>query len=250
MKQTIQEVHVRSALSKSNIPGMKFCVNPYVGCSHACTYCYATFMKRFTGHLEPWGSFIDVKIEVPEILRRQLRRAARGTVMLSSVTDPYQPVEAKYKLTRKCLEALAQFQFPVNILTKSPLVTRDIDIISTMKDASVGLTITTDNDDMRKLFEPGAPSIASRIEALKKLHEAGITAYVFIGPVLPMDPESLAGKINPYVHSILIDRMNYISKTRGLYTKYKIGQWLDEGFTEEIVLRLKKGFASKNIQVC
>jgi len=250
MRPVIKEIHARSALSKSGIPGMTYCINPYVGCSHACAYCYATFMKRFTGHLERWGTFVDIKINAPEILRRQLRRAEKGTVMLSSVTDPYQPVEGKYKLTRKCLEALEQFQFPLNILTKSPLVTRDIDIISKIKDAAVGLTITTDDETIRKIFEPGAPAIAARIEALKKLHTAGIDTYVFIGPALPMDPESLAAQIRPYANSILIDRMNYINKTLNLYKKHKIEQWLDDDFTENIISRLKKSLAGKDISIC
>jgi len=250
MRPAIKEIHARSALSKSGIPGMTYCINPYVGCSHACQYCYATFMKRFTGHLEPWGSFVDIKVNAPEILRRQLRRAKKGTVMLSSVTDPYQPVEGKYKLTRKCLEALEQFQFPVSILTKSPLVTRDIDIISKIKDASVGLTITTDDEKMRKIFEPGAPSIQARIEALQKLHKAGIDTYVFIGPVLPMNPELLAEQIKPYINSILIDRMNYINKTLILYKKHKIEQWLDKAFTQNIISRLNKCLADKDISIC
>lgn len=229
---------------------MTYCINPYVGCAHACAYCYATFMKRFTGHMERWGSFVDIKINAPEILRRQLRRAQKGTVMLSSVTDPYQPVEGKYKLTRRCLEALEQFQFPVTILTKSPLVTRDIDIISKIKDAEVGLTITTDDDKMRKIFEPGAPSVRARIEALKKLHMSGITTYVFIGPVLPMNPELLAEQIKPYVKSILIDRMNYTHKTLILYKKYNIEQWLDNDYTDSIIMRLQNCFAGKDISIC
>lgn len=250
MKIAVNEIRVNSVLSKSGIPGITYCVNPYVGCAHACQYCYATFMKRFTGHMDPWGSFVDAKVNAPEILRRQLRRAARGNVMLSSVTDPYQPVEAKYQLARKCLEALKEFQFPVSILTKSPLVTRDIDIISKIPDAEAGLTITTDKDDIRKIFEPGAPAIAARIEALKKLHKAGISTYVFIGPALPMNPEKLAKKIKPFVNSILIDRMNYVSKTTSLYKKYKIEKWLDDGFIDEIIRRLSESFEGINLSVC
>jgi DNA repair photolyase len=250
MKPEIHEINARTILSKSGIPGMDYCINPYVGCVHACKYCYATFMKRFTGHIEPWGSFADVKINAPEILRRQLKRAKRGKVMLSSVTDPYQPVEAKYRIARKCLEVLALYQFPVDILTKSPLVVRDIDIISDLKDAEVGLTITTDDDRIRKIFEPAAPSIPARIEALKKLHKAGIHTYVFIGPILPMNPESLARQIKPYVSRILIDRMNYANKTKVLYKKHKIEKWLDEEFTEKVISRLTKSFKDKDVELC
>jgi len=249
MKPFINEITVRSVLTKSGIPGMKYCVNPYVGCAHACRYCYATFMKRFTGHLEPWGSFVDAKINAPEVLRRQLKRAERGTVMVSSVTDAYQAVEARYELTRKCLEVLSLFKFPVSILTKSPLVLRDMDIILKLDEAEVGLTISTDNDRTRKIFEPFAPPVAARIDALQKLHKAGISTYVFIGPLLPMNPESLAKQISPYTDSILIDSMNYVSKTEWLYKKNGLVKWLDTDFINDIISRLKKNLPAKEISV-
>ncbi|HBH60850.1 MAG TPA: radical SAM protein [Nitrospiraceae bacterium] len=249
MRPDIREITARSVLSKSGIPGMKYCVNPYVGCSHGCRYCYATFMKRFTGHIEPWGSFVDVKINTPEVLRRQLKRAEKGTVMVSSVTDAYQPVEARYELTRTCLDILSLFKFPVSILTKSPLVLRDMDIISKLDDAEVGLTITTDDDRIRKIFEPFAPPVPARIDALKKLHNAGIHTYVFIGPLLPMNPESLAQQIRPHADSILIDRMNYLSKTEWLYKKNGLVKWLDTDFIDDIIARLGKNLSTKDISV-
>jgi DNA repair photolyase len=250
MKPIIREIQARSILSKSGIPGMKYCINPYTGCTHACTYCYATFMKRFTGHTEPWGTFTDVKINAPEVLRKQLKRAEKGNVMLSSVTDPYQPAEVQYKITRKCLEVLELFKFPVGILTKSPLIVRDIDIISKLQDAEAGLTITTDDDRVRKIFEPHAPPVSARLEALKTLYKAGIATYVFIGPLLPLNPDALAKQIIPHTHRILIDRMNYRSKTKHIYKKHKIEKWLDDGFTEEIISRLKLHFAEKDLSVC
>ncbi len=250
MTPTVEKINVRSILSKTGIPGLKYCINPYVGCAHACKYCYATFMKRFTGHIEPWGSFVDVKINAPEVLRRQLKRAERGRIIMSSVTDPYQPIERKYMITRKCLEVLALCQFPLDILTKSPLVFRDIDLISKFKDASVGLTITTDDDRVRQIVEPFAPPVQARMETLRKLHEKGIHTYVFIGPTLPMNPESLAEKTRPYVDSVIIDRMNYQTKVRGLYKKHKIEKWLNEDFIEGIIRRLLKNFSGKEVEVC
>jgi DNA repair photolyase len=250
MKPKVREIHARSILSRSGIPGMKYCINPYTGCTHACTYCYATFMKRFTGHSEPWGTFTDIKINAPEILRKQLKRAEKGSVMLSSVTDPYQPAETRYKITRKCLEVLELFQFPVKILTKSPLIVRDIDIISKLQETEVGLTITTDDDRVRKIFEPNAPPISERLEALKTLYKAGIYTYVFIGPLLPMNPDALAKQIRPYAHRILIDRMNYRSKTQHIYKKHKMEKWLDEGFTEKVISKLQLHFVEKDLSVC
>jgi len=250
MNFNIQEIKAKSILTRSGIPGVDYCINPYVGCFHGCRYCYATFMKRFTGHTEAWGSFVDVKVNSPEVLQRQLQRKARGRVMISSVTDAYQPIEAKYKLTRKCLEVLLQYQFPVDILTKSPLVLRDLDLIKEFKDIEVGITVTTNDEKIRKVFEPKAPSITARINTLKKLHNNGINTYVFIGPVLPMNPEALLENINPHVDSIIIDRMNYTSKTLKIYKRMNLSKWLEDGFIENIIQRLENGFAGKPVSVC
>ncbi len=243
MSLIIREIKVKSILTHSGIPGVDYCINPYVGCYHGCRYCYATFMKRFTGHTEAWGSFVDVKINAPEVLQKELMRKEKGRVIISSVTDAYQPVEGKYKITRQCLEVLSEHQYEVEILTKSPLVLRDIDILKRIRDIDVGITITTDDDRIRKAFEPNAPSIKARVNALKRLHEDGIKTYVFIGPVLPMNPVALVEKIAPYADSVLIDRMNYTSKTVSIYRSMNLTRWLDRGFTENIIQTLKNGLA-------
>ena len=250
MSLIVKKIKVKSVLTRSGIPGVDYCINPYVGCFHGCKYCYATFMKRFTGHTEAWGSFVDVKVNSPEVLQRQLQRKERGRVMISSVTDAYQPIEAKYKLTRKCLEVLLEHQFPVDILTKSPLVLRDLDLIKEFKDIEVGVTVTTNDEKIRKVFEPKAPSITARINTLKKLHNNGINTYVFIGPVLPMNPEALLENINPHVDSIIIDRMNYTSKTLKIYKRMNLNKWLEDGFIENIIQRLENGFAGKPVSIC
>jgi DNA repair photolyase len=246
----IREIAARSVLSKSGIPGIDYCVNPYTGCAHACRYCYATFMKRFTGHSEGWGTFVDVKVNAPQLLARQLRRARPGTIMLSSVTDPYQPVEARYKVTRSCLEALAPYPVEVHMLTKSPLVLRDVDVLKKLRSVSVGITITTDDDRVRRLFEPQAPPIARRLRALKELRQQGIPTYAFVGPLLPMNPEVLARALLPYADSVLIDRMNYVSKTRALYHSQGLEQWLDDGFIDDITERLATSLDRHGVEVC
>jgi len=250
MELRIKEKRARSVLSKSGISGIDYCINPYTGCSHGCRYCYATFMKRFTGHGEPWGSFVDAKINTPEILQRQMKKAPRGNIMISSVTDPYQAVESQYQLTRQCLEVLLAYQFPVSILTKSPLVLRDLDLIGRFKEIEVGLTITTNDDRIREIFEPNAPPVEARIHALKELSAKGVKTYAFIGPLLPLNPEDLAEKIGPYVQSVLIDRMNYSSKTRKIYELRKLKQWLDYDFVDDIIRRLEVGFAGKEVSAC
>jgi DNA repair photolyase len=116
---TIKETLAKTLLTKTGIEGYDYCINPYVGCEHGCRYCYASFMKCFTGHLEPWSEFVDVKVNAPEVLRRQLRRARKGSILIGTVTDPYQPAEKHYRITRGCLEALLERQFSVNILTRS-----------------------------------------------------------------------------------------------------------------------------------
>lgn len=246
----VRHRQAKSILSKSRIPGADYCINAYVGCVHACIYCYATFMKRYTGHKEAWGRFIDVKINAPEILRKQLRKTVKGRVMISSVTDAYQPLETKCRLTRQCLEIISEFRFPVDILTKSPLVLRDVDVIRRFEDIDVGITITTDDERMRKVFEPHAPPNSTRIETLRKLKEQGLRTYVFIGPMLPMNPENCADLIRTAADEVLISRMNYLSKTVHVFRKFGMMQWLDKGFTGEVETRLRHALGAKNITEC
>lgn len=245
MKLSVKEIKARSVLSKSGIPGVDYCVNPYVGCSHSCRYCYASFMKRFTGHDEPWGSFVDVKVNAPQVLARQLDRAKKGHVMLSSVTDAYQPLEVKYRLTRLCLEALLEKGFPVSVLTKSPLVLRDIDLFKQFDDIEVGITISTDDEKIRKAFEPKAPPIEARMRALEKLHAEGIRTYVFVGPLLPMNPEKVAERIKPAAEYVYIDNMNYLKKTISLYSRLGKREWLEPDFAEKVKIRLEKVLEDK-----
>lgn len=250
MSLIVKEIKVKSVLTRSGIPGVDYCINPYIGCAHGCRYCYATFMKRYTGHTEAWGDFVDVKINAREVLQRELKRREKGRVIISSVTDAYQPIEGKYKITRQCLELLLQHQFPVEILTKAPLVLRDMDLIKRFEDIEVGITITTDDDAIRKVFEPKAPPVTARINVLKTLHDNGIKTYAFIGPLLPMNPEALLEKITPHADSVIIDRMNYTSKTLQIYQRTNLHKWLDKDFVEDIIERLKKGFAGKPVSIC
>jgi DNA repair photolyase len=202
----VREVQAKTILSVSKIHD--YVVNPYTGCQHACSYCYARFMKRFTGHQEPWGEFMDAKINAPELLSREIMKKKVGNVWVSGVCDPYQPLEAKYQLTRKCLAILAEHNWPVVVQTRSPLVLRDIDILKNAKNFEVGFSVTTADDSIRKLFEPHAPPIKDRIAALDTLHKAGIRTYAMIAPMLP-GTEGLIKLLRGKVDYILVDRMNY-----------------------------------------
>lgn len=182
----IQTIQCRSVLTKSNLPKVDYCINPYVGCLHACVYCYSRFMKRFTGHSEPWGHFLDVKVNAPEVLAKELAKGPkRGVVLLGSVTDAYQPLERKYRLTRAILEILLQHNFPISVLTKSDLVLRDLDLLKQFSDCEVGLTITATDENVARHLEPHTSTPQKRIKALETLHQNGIVTYAFIGPILP-----------------------------------------------------------------
>jgi len=181
----VREIECKSILTKSGIEGVDYALNPYVGCEHGCVYCYATFMKRFTGHKEEWGTFVDVRVNAAQVLTRQLRRAKPGNVNFGTVTDAYQPLEKEYCVTRACLESLAGYDFPITVLTKSALVLRDLDLVKGLKDVEVAFTITTTDDEIRQRFEPHASPIPARLSALGALAEAGVRTWAFCGPLLP-----------------------------------------------------------------
>lgn len=226
----IKETNARTILSKSKISD--YTVNPYVGCKHGCTYCYARFMKRFTGHSETWGEFIDVKINGPNLLESEIKRKQIGRVWISGICDPYQPIERKYELTRKYLKILLKHNWPVTIQTKSPLVLRDIDLLRKFEKVEAGFTITTANEEIRQIFEPKAPPIEERIKTLEKLHLAGIKTYAMIAPLLPK-AEGLAALLSGKVDYVLIDKMNYHYADR-IYKKYGFEYALkDKYFTQK-----------------
>ncbi len=214
----VREVQCKSLLNKSGLAD--YCINCYTGCSHGCRYCYARFMKKYTSHQEPWGEFVDVKVNAPRVLDRELPRKSRGSVFLSSVCDPYQPLESKYGLTGKCLRILLHRQWPVVVQTKSPLVMRDLKVLKGFENATVGFTITTLDEKVRKAFEPETVSSEQRIGALKKLHESGIKTYAFIGPMYPFltekDLEGIFERLSEAVDEVYVDKLSI-----------KYGNWSD-----------------------
>lgn len=241
MNMIIKETHPKSILSKSQI--YPYVINPYTGCQHNCSYCYARFMKRFTGHTEPWGQFVDVKVDAPDLLRREITKKKPDRVWVSGVCDPYQPLEAKYKLTRQCLEILVQNNWPVTIQTRSPLVLRDIDILKRGSDFEVGFSITTADDSIRRLFEPNAPPIKERVRAIDELHQAGIRTFVMIAPILP-GAENLAEILAGKVDRVILDRMNY-HHADWVYRKYG----LTDKMTDDFFIRTEQALFSKFAQL-
>lgn len=238
----ITTITAKTALVKSKIPGLDYVINPYLGCGHGCRYCYAVFMRRYARHHPgaPWGTFVEVKANLPQVLAGELaRKRQRGQAFLSSVCDPYQPVEIKYRLTRRCLEILGDFGWSVSILTRSPSVCRDLDLLTALPEVSVGLSIPTDDDEVRRVLEPHAPPIPARIATLKKLHEAGLSPWVFIAPMLPLDPSRLYDSIRPYASRIMMDPLNYRSQVRRIFQNQGWDYALTDSYAEKIRAALK-----------
>lgn len=188
----VRETPCRTVLNQSSISD--YSLNCYTGCAHACVYCYARFMQRFHPHPEPWGQFVDVKVNAVEALKKQLRRAKPGDVFMSSACDGWQPIEAERRLTRRCCELLLEHGFKVNVLTKSALALRDIDIFAGRR-ARIGITLTTLDEGLRRLWEPGASSVGERLQVIEAARRANLETSVMFGPLLPYlsdSEESLA----------------------------------------------------------
>ncbi len=234
----------KSALVKSGI--VDYALNPYRGCAHDCVYCYASFMNRFSHHDQPWGQWVDAKVNIAEILVRDLRQLSRqrspGTpgkieVIVSSVTDAYQPAEREYGLTRMCLEVVAAtlgeggqlrlgFQgtgqtpaaapcISLSILTKSDLILRDIDVLQAVPGIEIGMTVTSADDEVSRRYEPGASPATRRLAALRRLSDAGFDTWAFVSPVLPYHSDSREGMRSILtairdagVPRIMVDRFN------------------------------------------
>ena len=178
----VREVRCKSLLNRSGIDDYSF--NCYTGCANGCVYCYARFMQRFHPHDEPWGKFVDVKVNAAEVLTRQLRRLAPGSVFTCSACDGWQVVEERYRLTRRCCRMLLDAGFHLNVLTKSKLVLRDVDVFAG-RDVQLGVTITTPDQAVARLWEPKASTVSDRLAILREAKAAGLETAVMFGPLLP-----------------------------------------------------------------
>ena len=212
----IREIECKSILSDTGLPA-DYAINCYVGCEHGCRYCYARYMKRFTGHREPWGTFVDVRMNAPEVLEREVGRKPPGSVILSSVCDGWQPLEATYEVSRRCIEILTQQNWHVSILTKNCLVRRELPLLEG-KPSDIGVTLTTLDERLRRIIEPKASPTVERIEVLREAAERGISIWVFLGPFLPMltDSEENIASLLAAVASLPLthmhtDRVNFRS---------------------------------------
>lgn len=192
MALKIHETMAKSIIASTKIPTADRVINPYTGCQFSCMYCFASFMGRFIGESNSnWGNYVYVKTNAVELMEKQihslLKKDPHPRIAISTVTDPYQGVERKYRLTRGILNVFAKhdYQGRVSILTKSPNVMDDVETLKRIKNAEVGLSITTSDDKLSRQLDAKAPLSHARLETLRKLVDAGINSYVFVGPFLP-----------------------------------------------------------------
>jgi DNA repair photolyase len=244
----VRDIEAKSILNASKI--YDYCVNPYTGCQVGCAYCYAAlFMRRYSGHSEPWGDFVDAKINAPALLARQILKAKRGTIWFASVCDCYQPLEERYSLTRRSLEVLAGRDFPVVIQTKSARVRRDLDVIRRIPDVEVGFSIASEDETTIRLFERMSSPVAERIEVLKEFKAAGVRTFAFAGPLLPGNPERLAERLAGAVDHVLIDRMNYVPAVKPFYAGLGLLEALTDSFFRSQAARLSRALRDRGIRV-
>lgn len=255
----IKNIEVNDYLTKSNLPASDYVINPYVGCTHGCKYCYASFMKRFTGHNEEWGEFIDIKHCDKKI---NLKKISKKNVFLSSVTDCYNELEEKNLITRNILEQLVNSDCYLSISTKSKLILRDIDILKKIKNLTVSMSINTLDEKFRDDMD-NASSIKDRLETLKKLHENNIYTVLFMSPIFPYITEwkeiielskefideywfenlNLRGNYKTYI-------LNYIKENySNIYPKYlEIYNNKDNSYWESLAKEINKYCDENNIK--
>jgi DNA repair photolyase len=215
----------RSILTASSgfIDAFDYTLNPYSGCTFGCSYCYAAAFVHDQGRRERWGQWVRVKENALELLSKQRRKPLNGVaIYLSSVTDPYQPIERKLGLTRAILEELVTYhRVRLVVQTRSPLVTRDLDLLGRFEAVRVNMTVTTDDDAVRKVFEPGCASIERRLQAIAQVQQAGIATCITLTPLLPVaNPVGFAERlkatdvqrfVTQYLHA---ERGQFVAGTR------------------------------------
>ncbi|HWG92559.1 MAG TPA: radical SAM protein [Candidatus Thermoplasmatota archaeon] len=214
----VKELEARSALTQMPPPYPGYSLNPYTGCSHACLYCYVPDVARV--ERPRWGSYVVVKRNLPTLLAREVKRREPSSVFLSSATDPYQPVEAEALVTRRCLEVLAGADWPLRVLTRSPLVLRDVDLLKRFSRVIVGMSVPTLDDEVRRILEPTAPPIEGRLKTLRRLADAGLDTYVSFAPAYPLTggvtPDDIARALaEAGVKEGWVGSWNYMTNIRG-----------------------------------
>lgn len=259
----IKYIKCKTGLSKSNLPGLDYSLNPYVGCQHNCAYCYAPNILRI--NRKEWNKIIGVKSNIPNILSKELKKKKNGKIGISTITDPYQPIEKKFKLTRYCLEQIIKYDFPIHFQTKSNIINRDIDLITKLSDVEIMISIGTFNDTERKILEPYSSSIQDRLETLSVFSEMGIKTSIFFGPIYPTINEKkliniLEKILDLNVKEIMIDTLHLktgiwkniqseLTKKPEMQKKFQKEKFIDKNLLSKIYNILIEHTKNKNIKI-
>lgn len=230
-------------------------LNPYVGCMIGCEFCYVAQRADLSWAMQglaemPWGRRLDVKVNAPDVLARELRDRQPGVVRMSPIlTDPYQPVERKYRVTRRCIETMLGTGFVPFILTRAVRALEDLELLGRFPRAGVGFSIPTNDDRYRSMIEPGADPVDERLDALERFAKAGIFTVVVIQPIMPMDVDAFVDRLGPFVKAVRIDRMQFPERIRHLYQRHGIEYALDDAWATEIQERLVERFRQHGVSV-
>lgn len=245
----IREIKVKSVITKSGLD-VDYVINPYVGCLHGCIYCYARFMKRWTRHPEPWGRFLDVKVNAADLIphgsinspQENAKKYKNKSIFISSVTDAYQPIERKYQLMRGILKKLIPLEPDLSVLTKSDLIVRDIDLIKQFKKCIVGVSLSSSDDKIRKEIEPFTSSVEKRINAVRQLKKAGIKTCIFLSPIFPYltDWKDIIEKTKSFTNEFWFENLNLYPSLQN-----NISRWL-KNCHPELVKQYKEIYFTKN----
>lgn len=230
-------------------------LNPYVGCVLGCRYCYAIHRADFSRSLEgapraAWGRWVDVKVRAPEVLARELGEVEPGTVRMSPiVTDPYQPIERRYRITRRCLEVMQPTAFTPVVLSRASLVLDDLPLLVRCHRAIVGMSVPTDDDRVRAEFEPGTESIEARVRTLRALREAGLTTFAILQPMLPLDPARLVDLLAPWAQAVRIGPLFEKHRVADSFARLGREDAMDPRWERDVFEALRAGFAARGVPV-
>jgi len=253
----LREVEVDTALEPAlDSPLAFFTVTPYVGCVIGCRFCYA---QTLIGHMRrlartpvvPWGSYVDVRVNLPHVLARELTDAPPWPIKFCPIlSDPYQAVESRYGLTRACLEVLrAAPARPVMVLTRSRLIERDADLLASLPDAWVGASIPTLDDEVRRHFEPRAASIADRFAVLRALHAAGVRTFAVVQPILPGPVDAFADALAEAVSSVSIDVLHGVHGAAGDFADASYAEAATDGWQRDRAAALTAALIRRGVTV-
>jgi DNA repair photolyase len=246
--------------------GFTHSLNPYSGCAFSCRYCYVREMPIQKFKDIPWGKWLEVKINAADNFKNEMSKLRKKNnpinIFMSSATDPYQPIERKAKITRGILERMIENPPDfLQIQTRSPLITRDIDLLVKLKekcDVLVSMTIETDREDIKQIFAPSAPGIKLRLKALKEVHNAGISSQASISPVLPFTPD-FPILLEGIVDHIWIDTLSIGDGAMGkrserlgmpaLFQEHELSKWYRKDLHQMVARHFEKYLTSDIIRV-